>query len=330
MKTKSIKLYEAGNIDNMKWEETDLPNPSSGEVLLSHQFIGFNMIDTYHRSGIYPTPEKPCGLGTEASGIIEDISQDDIEQHFKVGDRVAYAGSGSGLGAYSYKRIIRSKDLIKVPDWMGLDIAAAILTKGRTVEYLFNRTYNLKANEYILFHAAAGGVGQIAGQWARSIGAIAIGVVGNKKKEEYARKCGYKFVFNMEDDDIVSEIMKITNNKGVDVVYDSVGRTTWNISLSCVKKLGLVVSFGSASGNPPLYDIAKDGIRNSAFIHRATMVNYMTSTKIARDSAARVFEKIKDKEIQLNLNKNYQLKDVKLVHRDAEARKTIGQIVMKV
>jgi NADPH2:quinone reductase len=330
MKTKSIKLYEVGNIDNMKWEETDLPDPSSGEVLLSQQFIGFNMIDTYHRSGIYPTPEKPCGLGTEASGIIEDVSQDDIEQHFKVGDRVAYAGSGSGLGAYSYKRIIRSKDLIKVPDWMGLDIAAAILTKGRTVDYLFNRTYNLKANEYILFHAAAGGVGQIAGQWARSIGAIAIGVVGNKKKEEYARKCGYKFVFNMEDDDIVSEIMKITNNKGVDVVYDSVGRSTWNISLSCVKKLGLVVSFGSASGNPPLYDIAKDGIKNSAFIHRATMVNYMTSTKIARDSAARVFEKIKDKEIQLNLNKNYQLKDVKLVHRDAEARKTIGQIVMKV
>jgi NADPH2:quinone reductase len=165
----------------MKWEETDLPEPSSGEVLLRHEFIGFNMIDTYHRSGIYPTPEKPCGLGTEASGIIEDISKDDIDQYFKVGDRVAYAGSGSGLGAYSYKRIIRSKDLIKVPDWMGLDIAAAILTKGRTVEYLFNRTYNLKENEYILFHAAAGGVGQIAGQWARSIGAIAIGVVGNNK-----------------------------------------------------------------------------------------------------------------------------------------------------
>tara|TARA_B100001057_G_scaffold155823_1_gene156169 strand:- start:75466 stop:76458 length:993 start_codon:yes stop_codon:yes gene_type:complete len=330
MKTKSIKLYEAGNIDNMKWEETDLPDPSSGEVLLRHEFIGFNMIDTYHRSGIYPTPEKPCGLGTEASGIIEDISKDDKDQYFKVGDRVAYAGSGSGLGAYSYKRIIRSKDLIKVPDWMGLDIAAAILTKGRTVEYLFNRTYNLKENEYILFHAAAGGVGQIAGQWARSIGAIAIGVVGNKKKEEYAKKCGYKFVFNMEDHDIVSEIMKITNNKGVDVVYDSVGLTTWNISLSCIKKLGLIVSFGSASGNPPLYDIAKDGIKNSAFIHRATMVNYMTSSKIARDSAARVFEKIKNKEIQLNLNKNYQLKDVKVVHRDAEARKTIGQIVMKV
>lgn len=330
MKTKSIKLYEAGNINNMKWEETDLPDPSSGEVLLRHEFIGFNMIDTYHRSGIYPTPEKPCGLGTEASGIIEDISKDDIDQYFKVGDRVAYAGSGSGLGAYSYKRIIRSKDLIKVPDWMGLDIAAAILTKGRTVEYLFNRTYNLKDNEYILFHAAAGGVGQIAGQWACSIGAIAIGVVGNKNKEEYARKCGYKFVFNMEDHDIVSEIMKITNNKGVDVVYDSVGLTTWNISLSCVKKLGLIVSFGSASGNPPLYDIAKDGIKNSAFIHRATMVNYMTSSKIARDSAARVFEKIKNKEIQLNLNKNYQLKDVKIVHRDAEARKTIGQIVMKV
>ena len=134
----------------------------------------------------------------------------------------------------------------------------------------------------------------------------------------------------MEDHDIVSEIMKITNNKGVDVVYDSVGLTTWNISLSCVKKLGLIVSFGSASGNPPLYDIAKDGIKNSAFIHRATMVNYMTSSKIARDSAARVFEKIKNKEIQLNLNKNYQLKDVKIVHRDAEARKTIGQIVMKV
>ena len=234
------------------------------------------------------------------------------------------------FGSYSHSRLINADDLIIVPDWMRSEVAAAILTKGRTVEYLFNRTYKLQKNDRILFNAAAGGVGQIAGQWAASIGATAIGVVGNKDKEKFARNSGYKHVFNMQDHDIVKEVMAITEGTGVDVVYDSIGKTTWDISLSVVKKLGLVVSFGSASGNPPLYDVAKDGVKNSAYIHRATMVNYMTSPEIGKKSAESVFEMIKNGSINLNLNMDYHLDDIVSVHQDAEARKTIGQIVMKV
>ena len=327
-KTKAVVLHKNGDADQMVWEEISLPDPGHGQVLLKHEFVGFNMIDVYHRSGIYPTPSKPCFLGTEASGVIEQVGPG--VKNLNIGDRVAYAGSSSGLGSYSYSRLMNADDLIIVPDWMRSEVAAAILTKGRTVEYLFNRTYKLQKGDRILFNAAAGGVGQIAGQWAASIGAIAIGVVGNKDKEKFARNSGYKHVFNMQDHDIVREVMAITKGTGVDVVYDSIGKTTWDISLSVVRKLGLVVSFGSASGNPPLYDVAKDGVKNSAYIHRATMVNYMTSPEIGKKSAESVFEMIKNGSINLNLNMDYHLDDIVSVHQDAEARKTIGQIVMKV
>tara|TARA_B100000900_G_scaffold414970_1_gene443259 strand:- start:1163 stop:2149 length:987 start_codon:yes stop_codon:yes gene_type:complete len=328
MKTRAIVLHQNGDADQMIWEEVNLSKPEEGQVIIKHEFVGFNMIDTYHRSGVYPTPSKPCFLGTEASGIIEKVGMG--VEGLNIGDRVAYAGSSSGLGSYSVSRVINADDLIKVPNWMGLDVAAAILTKGRTVEYLFNRTHKLQNGDIILFNAAAGGVGQIAGQWASSIGAIPIGVVGSKDKEQFALDSGYKYVFNMHEHDIVKEVMAITDGKGVDVVYDSVGKTTWNNSLAVVKKLGLVVSFGSASGNPPLYDIAKDGVNNSAFIHRATMVNYMTTPEIGRKSAQSVFEMIKNGSIKLNLNMDYYLDDIISVHKDVEARKTVGQIVMKV
>jgi NADPH2:quinone reductase len=328
MKTRAIVLHQNGDADQMVWEDVDLPNPTDSQVLVKHEFVGFNMVDTYHRSGIYPTPPKPCRLGTEGAGIVEAVGSK--VKDFSVGDRVAYAGSGSGLGSYSYSRLMNANDLIKVPDWMDLEVAAAILTKGRTVEYLFNRTHKLQKGDSILFNAAAGGVGQIAGQWANSLGALAIGIVGSQDKEEFALKSGYKHVFNMQDHDIVNEVMAITDGKGVDVVYDSIGKTTWDISLASVRKLGLVVSFGSASGNPPLYDVAKDGVKNSAYIHRATMVNYMTSPEIARKSAESVFEMIKNGSIKLNLNMDYHLDDIVRVHKDAEARKTVGQIVMKV
>tara|TARA_Y100000590_G_scaffold364139_1_gene422244 strand:+ start:6910 stop:7896 length:987 start_codon:yes stop_codon:yes gene_type:complete len=327
MKTRAIKLYETGPPEKMIWENVSLPKVTKDEVLVEHEFVGFNMIDTYHRSGVYPTPLKPCGLGTEAAGVVTEIG--DEVQNLKVGDHIAYAGSASGLGAYSFKRVLRESDLIKLPDYIDMKMAAALLTKGRTVEYLFKRTHKLIKNQTVLFHAAAGGVGQIAGQWANAIGAISIGIVGSSSKEQYAKDSGYDYVFNLEDHDVVNEVMNITNQKGVDVVYDSVGYSTWDISLKCVKKLGLLVSFGSASGNPPLYDIAKDGVKNSAYIHRATMVNYMTTPEIALESANSVFNMVKDGSIKLNLNLNYNLDDVINVHLDAEARKTTGQIVMK-
>lgn len=326
MKIHAIRIHKTGTPSVMKWEEVELGEPGPDEILLRHTAIGFNMIDTYHRSGLYPTPEKPCGLGGEAAGVVEAVGK--RVKRFKPGDHAAYGGSAIGLGAYSEARIINPEWLIKVPRWMDDRMAAAILTKGRTVEYLFNRTHKLRKGETILFHAAAGGVGMIAGQWAKSLGATAIGVVGSAEKAKIAKRNGYKHAIVAGRDDIVAEVMRITRERGVDVVYDSVGKDTWSASLASVRKLGLVVSFGSASGDPPTYDVSLDGRKNSAFIHRATMPNYMTTPEIAAASAAKVFAMIKKGAITARVDDSYRLRDVARLHRDAEARKTTGQIVI--
>jgi NADPH2:quinone reductase len=326
MKTLAIRIHEIGDPSVMKWEEVDIGEPGPDEILLRHTAIGFNMIDTYHRSGLYPTPPKPCGLGGEAAGVVEAVGKK--IKRFKPGDHVAYSGSAIGLGAYAEARIVKTDWLIKLPRWMDDRMAAAILTKGRTVEYLFNRTHKLKEGETVLFHAAAGGVGLIAGQWAKSVGAIAIGVVGSPEKAKVAKRNGYKHVIVVGETDIAETVMRITKGRGVDVVYDSVGKDSWQASLDSVTKLGLVVSFGSASGDPPLYNVSLDGRKNSAFIHRATMPNYMTTPEIAAASAAKVFAMIRKGAIKARIDDSYRLKDVARLHRDAEARKTTGQVVI--
>lgn len=326
MKTHAIRIHKTGGPSAMKWEEVDIGEPGLDEILLRHTAIGFNMIDTYHRSGLYPTPAKPCGLGGEAAGVVEAVGK--RVKGLKVGDRVAYGGSALGLGAYAERRILKPDWLTRLPRWLDDRIAAAVLTKGRTVEYLFNRTHKLKNGETILFHAAAGGVGVIAGQWAKAVGAVAIGVVGSADKVRIAKRNGYKHVIVAGEADIADQVMRITKKRGVDVVYDSVGKDTWQASLDSVRRLGLVVSFGSASGDPPPYNVSLDGRKNSAFIHRATMPNYMTSPEIAAASAARVFSMLKKGAIKTRINDSYALKDVARLHRDAEARKTTGQIVI--
>lgn len=326
MQTRAIRIHENGDPSVMRWETIDIGEPGPDEVLLRQTAIGFNMIDTYHRSGLYPTPEKPCGLGGEAAGVVEAVGK--RVRGLKVGDRVAYGGSAIGLGAYAEHRILKPDWLVKLPKWMDDKLAAAILTKGRTVEYLFNRTHKLKKGETVLFHAAAGGVGLLAGQWAKAVGAVAIGVVGSPEKAKVARRNGYKHVIVAGRDDIVAEVMRITRGKGVDVVYDSVGRDTWAASLASVRKGGLVVSFGSASGNPPPFDIVEDGRRTSAFIHRATMPNYMTGPEVAAASARKVLAMLKKGAIRASIDSGYRLADAAELHRAAEARKTTGQVVM--
>lgn len=326
MKTHAIRIHETGDPSVMKWEEIDIGEPGPDEILLRHTAIGFNMIDTYHRSGLYPTPPKPCGLGNEASGVVEAVGR--RVKGLKVGGRVAYGGGAVGLGAYSERRILKPDWLIKLPRRLDDRMAAAVITKGRTVEYLFNRTHKLKKGETVLFHAAAGGVGLLAGQWARDVGAIAIGVVGSPEKAKIAKRNGYKHVIVASEANIGEEVMRITKGRGVDVVYDSVGKDTWQASLDSVRKLGLVVSFGSASGDPPPYNVSLDGRKNSAFIHRATMQNYMTTPEIAAASARKVFAMMKKGAIKARINDSYRLRDVIQLHRDAEARKTTGQIVI--
>lgn len=326
MRTHAIRIHETGDPSVMKWVEVDIGELGPDEILLRHTAIGFNMIDTYHRSGLYPTPPKPCGLGGEAAGVVEALGR--RVKGLRVGDRVAYGGGAVGPGAYSERRILKPDWLIKLPRWMDDRIAAAILTKGRTVEYLFNRTHKLKKGETVLFHAAAGGVGLLAGQWARAVGAIAVGVVGSPEKAKIAKRNGYKHVIVSADADIAKEAMRITRDRGVDVVYDSVGKDTWQASLDSVRKLGFVVSFGSASGDPPPYNVSLDGRKNSAFIHRATMPNYMTTPEIAAASAAKLFAMLKKGAIKARINDSYRLRDVIQLHRDAEARKTTGQVVI--
>lgn len=326
MKTRAIRIHETGAPSVMKWENVEIGEPGPDEILVRHTAVGFNMIDTYHRSGHYPTPPKPCGLGTEGAGIVEAVGK--RVKKFKVGDRVAYSGSGAGLGAYAEARIMKADAVLKVPRGMDEKVAAALLTKGRTVEYLFNRTHKLKKGETILFHAAAGGVGQLAGQWAKAVGATAIGVVGSPEKAKIAKRNGYKHVIVASQKDIAKEVMRITRGKGVDVVYDSVGKDTWAASLASVRLNGLVVSFGSASGNPPPFDVGASGRQNAPYVHRATMINYMTTPEIAAASAARVFAMVKKGLLKTAIDDSYRLKDVVKVHRDAEARKTTGQIIM--
>jgi NADPH2:quinone reductase len=325
MNITAIRIHENGKPSVMKGERVELGEPGREEILVRHTAIGFNMIDTYVRSGLYPSPPKPCGLGGEAAGVVEAAGKSVKE--FKPGDRVVYA-FGTPPGAYSEARVMGTNFVLKLPNWIADTTAAAILTKGRTVEYLFNRTTKLKSGQTILFHAAAGGVGLLAGQWAKAIGVRAIGVVSTEEKAKLAKRNGYYRVIISKKQDIAKEVMALTKGKGVDVVYDSVGKDTWQASLDSARLRGLVVSFGSASGNPAPFEVAAEGLKKSVYIHRATMVNYMTDPDIAAASARKVFSMLKAGAIKPNVDTSYRLKDIVKLHRDAEARKTSGQIVM--
>lgn len=327
MKTHAIRIHNIGDPSVLKWEEVDLPDPGRGEVLVKHTAIGFNFIDTYYRSGLYSlrSDTVPCGLGIEAVGTVEAVGPG--VKNLKVGQRVGYAG-GARLGSYAEARIVSAADMIKLPSWLDDKTAAAVLSKGMSVEYLFTRTHKLKKGETILFHAAAGGVGLIACQWAKALGVTVIGTVSTDAKAKLAKRYGCKYPIVTSNQDLVTEVMRLTKGKGVDVVYDSVGKDTWDASMECVRKLGLVVSFGSASGMPKPYDIGRDGLKKSAFITRATTPNYMTSREIKAASARALFRMIRKVPIKVLIGQTYPLRDAAKVHIDAEARRTTGSTVL--
>ncbi len=325
MKIHAFLIDKSGGPSVMKWREIDLAKPGRGEVLIRHTAVGFNFVDTYIRSGLYPSAPWPHGLGIEAAGVIEVLGPG--VKHLKVGQRVAFAG-GSHPGAYAQACIRKVSGLIKLPGWLDDKTAAAALTKGRTVEYLFNRTHKLKKGETILFHAAAGGVGLIACQWAKSIGATVIGTVSTAAKARLAKRHGCTYPVLTKDGNVVEEVMRLTKGEGVDVVYDSIGKSSWRASMESVKRLGLVVSFGAASGLPPPLDLATDGIRKSAYFTRATTLNYMTSDAIEQASARALFRMMRQGAVKIRIDQTYALKDAPKLHRDAEARRTTGSTVM--
>lgn len=324
MKTNAHVMTAYGDASILQWGEIDLPDPGPGQVLIRHTAIGMNYADIYMREGNHAALPLPSVLGLEGAGVIEAVGS--AIDGFAIGDRVVYS-SGDVPGSYCEHRLRTTTGLIKIPEWLDDKTAAAGFTKGTTVEYLFDRTHKLTAGDTILLTAAAGGVGLIACQWAKAIGATVIGTVSTEEKAELAKANGCTHVLIAGKQDVPDEVKRLTGGKGVDVVYDSVGKDSWADSMEAVKMRGLVVAFGAASGDPPPFDPIEDGSVKSIYLHRATTKNYQTSDAIRRASAARLFKKMQSGDVKITIGHEYALRDLPQAHRDVEARKTTGSVI---
>ncbi len=321
--TRIVKIEKTGGPEVLKFETTKLGKPEEEEVLIEHKAIGLNFIDTYHRSGLYPL-ELPSGIGGEGSGIIKEIGSK--VKDFSVGDSIAYAGAP--LGSYSSERNYPTKNLVKIPDGINFDIAATLMTKGLTTFYLLHKTYPVSSNEIILFHAAAGGVGQIFCQWAKSLGCKVIGTVGSEEKINIAKKNGCDFVINYSKEDFAKKVLEITKSKGVPVVFDGVGKNTFEGSIKCLKIRGMMVSFGNASGPLANIDVKKMIQPKGLYFTRPSMAQYLSTEDEIREASEKLFEKIKLGHIKIEVFKKYNLQDVVQAHKDLQSRKIVGPSVI--
>ena len=321
--TRVVKIEKNGGPEVLKFETIEIGAPGPEEVLIEHKAIGLNFIDTYHRSGSYPL-DLPSGIGGEASGIIKKIGSK--VKDFSAGDSVAYAGVP--LGSYSSERIYSIKNLVKIPDGINFDIAATLMTKGLTTYYLLHKTYPVSANETILFHAAAGGVGQIFCQWAKSLGCKVIGTVGSDEKIKIAKKNGCDFVINYSKEDFPKKVLEITKGKGVPVVYDGVGKNTFVGSIECLKIRGMMVSFGNASGSVENIDVKKMIQPKGLYFTRPSMGQYLGNKDEIKEGADKLFQNIKLGKVKIEIFKKYKLEDVVQAHKDLEARKIVGPAVI--
>ena len=321
--TRIVKIEKTGGPEVLKFEAIKLNSPAPEEVLIEHKAIGLNFIDTYHRSGLYPL-ELPSGIGGEASGVIKEIGSK--VKDFSVGDNVAYAGTP--LGSYSSERNYPTKNLVKIPSGVNFDVAATLMTKGLTTYYLLYKTYPVSANETILFHAAAGGVGQIFCQWAKSLGCKVIGTVGSDEKISIAKKNGCDFVINYSKENFPKKILEITKGKGVPVVFDGVGKDTFAGSIECLKIRGMLVSFGNSSGPLSDIDVRKMIQPKGLYFTRPSMGQYLGTKDEIKEGADKLFEKIKLGQIKVKIFKKYKLEDAIEAHKDLEERKIIGPAVI--
>jgi NADPH2:quinone reductase len=320
---KAVKIERNGGPEVIKIEEITLDKPGNDEVLIEHVAIGLNYIDNYHRSGLYPL-KLPTGIGMEASGIIKEVGPN--VANFSVGDKVAYAALP--LGAYSTHRIYPTKSLIKVPDGIDLTLAATLMTKGLTTYYLLHKTYPVSSGETVLFHAAAGGVGQIFCQWAKSLGCKVIGTVGSDDKISVAKKNGCEEVINYSKEDFSKKVMELTDGKGLPVVYDGVGKSTFEKSLQCLKTRGMMVSFGNASGSLSPIDVTKMLQPKGLFFVRPSMGQYLATNEELNEASKVLFEKISSGKVKVEIFKKYKLDDIQQAHIDLEARKITGPAVI--
>ncbi len=320
---KAVTISKTGGPEVLELKEINLGKPGPDEVLIEHVAIGLNYIDTYHRSGLYSI-QLPSGIGAEASGIIKEVGSN--VKDFKVDDKISYAGIP--LGAYSSHRIYPTKNLVKVPQNIDLEIAATLMTKGLTTFYLLHKTYPASPGETVLFHAAAGGVGQIFCQWAKSIGVKIIGTVGNDEKVELAKKNGCDEVINYSKEDFAKKVMKLTDGKGLPVVYDGVGKSTFEKSLECLKTRGTMVSFGNSSGSLEPIDVTKMLQPKGLFFVRPSMGQYLSTKEELNEASKMLFEKISSGKVEIEIFKKYKLDDAQQAHIDLESRKIVGPAVI--
>ena len=323
MITNAIRVHKQGGPEEMKWQEVTLPEIQKDDVLIKHTAIGLNYIDTYHRSGLYPMP-VPLTLGIEGAGIIIEAGEN--VKDLNVGDRVAYASPPTG--SYAEAKVMPADRLVKIPDNISDEIAAAIMLKGMTVEYLVRRTYNVKAGQTVLFHAAAGGVGLIACQWLKAIGAKVIGTVGSEEKAALAKANGCEHTILYREENFVDKVKEITNGEGVPVVYDGIGKDTALKSLDCLSPLGMLVVFGNSSGNAPPIETGLLAAKGSLFLTRPTLMTYNAKREDLVESAQQLFNMVDSGKVNISINARYDLKDAAQAHKDLESRKTTGSTLL--
>lgn len=321
--THAIRVHEYGGPEVLEWEEVEVGDPGPGEVRIRQTAIGLNYIDVYVRTGLYPQPSLPFIPGMEGAGVVTAVGEG--VRDLKVGRHVAYAGP---VGAYAQERLIAAERVVKIPAGISDETAAAIMLKGMTAQYLLRRTYKVNRDTTLLFHAAAGGVGVIACQWAAALGARVIGTVSSSGKALIARAHGCTHVINVREEDLVAKVKEYTKGKGVDVVYDSIGKDTFPASLDCLKPLGMWVSFGQASGPVPPFNITLLSQKRSLFATRPSLGTYIETRKDLVATANDLFDVIAKGKIKIAVNQTYALADAAKAHRDLEARLTTGSTIL--
>ncbi len=320
---KAIRVHTPGGPEVMQLEDVEVGEPGPGQARIRHTVIGLNYIDVYHRSGLYPLP-APYGVGMEGAAVVEAVG--DGVTNIAVGDRVAYADPPPG--SYCEARLVQANRMVKLPDSVSDEQAAAMMLQGMTVEYLVHRTFEVKEGMTVLFHAAAGGVGLIAGQWLKALGVRAIGTAGGPEKCELAKAHGFAEVIDYNSEDFEARTKELTDGKGVPVVYDSIGASTWEKSLNCLQPRGMFVNFGNASGPVPAFDPGRLAAGGSLYMTRPSLMAYNATQEELELSAGRLMDMVGSGKVKIEVNQRYALADAVQSHKDLEARKTTGSTVL--
>jgi len=321
---KAIRFYETGTPDVLQYEDIDVGEPAAGQVRLRHVAVGLNYADTYFRDGTYKIP-LPNGMGVEASGVVEAVGEG--VDHIQVGDRVTYTGFLNTLGAYSTARLISADVLIKLPEEISCETAAAMTMRGLTSAYLMRRIYDFKKGDSILLHAAAGGVGLIVSQWAKLLGLIVIGTTSSEEKAQIARTYGCDHVINYSYENVAERVRELTDGVGVNVVFDSVGKDTFMASLDSLKRRGLLICVGTASGAIPEFNPVLLAMKGSLYMTRPALADFIVDPLEKQELANELFDHVRHGRIKIEINQRYELKDAVQAHRDLEARKTTGSSI---